>query len=71
MWKRLGFRIICRWGQTGRGALPLPEGKQKSYAPGEVPAPLVYVVTPGFMRAMGIRMEGRDFTWADRVGARM
>ena len=48
---------------------PLPEGKQKSYAPGEVPSPLVYVVTPGFMRAMGIRMEGRDFTWADRVGS--
>jgi predicted permease len=26
---------------------------------------LVYVVTPGFIRAMGIRMHGRDFTWAD------
>ena len=48
---------------------PLPQGKQKAYAPGEVPSPLVYVVTPGFMRAMGIRMEGRDFTWADRVGS--
>jgi predicted permease len=48
---------------------PVPEGRQKQYAPGEVPGPLVYVVTPGFMRAMGIRMEGRDFTWADRLGS--
>jgi predicted permease len=46
---------------------PVPEGRQKQYKPGEVPGPLVYVVTPGFMRAMGIRMEGRDFTWADGI----
>jgi hypothetical protein len=25
----------------------------------------VYVITPGFIRAMGIRFQGRDFTWAD------
>src|ERR1700728_2001506 len=42
-----------------------PEPKGKVIAPGELPDPLVYVVTPGFIRAMGIRMQGRDFTWAD------
>jgi len=31
---------------------PVPQGK--TFAPGELPAPLVYVVTPGFIRAMGI-----------------
>ena len=42
---------------------PVPKGK--TFAPGELPDPLVYVITPGFIRAMGIRMHGRDFTWAD------
>jgi predicted permease len=41
--------------------------KGKVYRPGEVPSPLVYVVTPGFLRAMGIGLRGRDFTWADRA----
>jgi predicted permease len=43
--------------------MPVPKGK--SFAPGELPDPLVYVTTPGFIRAMGIRLHGRDFTWAD------
>jgi predicted permease len=42
---------------------PAPKGR--TFAPGELPEPLVYVITPGFIRAMGIRMHGRDFTWAD------
>jgi predicted permease len=42
---------------------PIPKGK--TVAPGELPQPLVYVITPGFIRAMGIRMQGRDFTWTD------
>lgn len=42
---------------------PVPQGK--TFRPGELPDPLVYVVTPGFIRAMGIRMHGRDFTWSD------
>ncbi len=42
---------------------PVPKGK--TFAPGELPEPLVYVVTPGFMRAMGIHLQGRDFTWSD------
>jgi predicted permease len=42
---------------------PVPEGK--TFAPNELPSPLVYVITPGFMHAMGIRVRGRDFTWLD------
>jgi predicted permease len=42
---------------------PVPQGK--TFAPGELPDPLVYVITPGFIRAMGIGLRGRDFTWAD------
>jgi predicted permease len=42
---------------------PTPQGK--TFAPGELPDPLVYVVTPGFVRAMGIGLHGRDFTWTD------
>jgi predicted permease len=42
---------------------PAPKGK--AFAPGELPEPLVYVVTPGFLRAMGIGLHGRDFTWSD------
>ncbi len=44
---------------------PLPKGK---YGPNDhphFPSPLVYVVTPGYFRAMGMRVEGRDFTWDD------
>jgi predicted permease len=42
---------------------PVPKGK--IFAPGELPDPLVYVISPGFIRAMGIGLHGRDFTWAD------
>ena len=42
-----------------------PEPQGKTFAPGMLPDPLVYVITPGFIRAMGIRLRGRDFTWAD------
>jgi predicted permease len=42
---------------------PVPKGRV--FAPGELPEPLVYVITPGFLRAMGIGLRGRDFTWAD------
>ncbi|HEY6372239.1 MAG TPA: ABC transporter permease [Candidatus Sulfotelmatobacter sp.] len=42
---------------------PVPKGK--IFGPGELPDPLVYVITPGFIHAMGIRLHGRDFTWAD------
>jgi predicted permease len=42
---------------------PVPQGK--TFAPGELPDPLVYVVTPGFIHAMGTRLRGRDFSWSD------
>jgi predicted permease len=31
-----------------------------------VPSPLVYVVSPGYLHAMGTRLRGRDFSWSDR-----
>jgi len=46
---------------------PVPQGK--TFAPGELPAPLVYVITPGFIRAMGIHLHGRDFSWADGLNS--
>ena len=42
---------------------PWPKGIRR---PEKTPAgPLVYVVTPGYLRAMGTRLRGRDFTWDD------
>jgi predicted permease len=41
----------------------VPQGK--SFKPGELPDPLVYVITPGFVGAMGMRLHGRDFAWSD------
>jgi predicted permease len=42
---------------------PFPKGVK---APDKLPAgPLVYVVTPGYLRAMGTGLQGRDFTWDD------
>ena len=35
-----------------------PRVKGKTYRPGELPSPLVYVVTPGYLRAMGMRLRG-------------
>lgn len=44
----------------------VPQPKGKTFAPGTLPAPLVYVISPGFIRAMGIPLRGgRDFTWDD------
>ena len=43
--------------------LPLPKGIKP---PDKQPAgPLVYVVSPGYIRAMGTRLTGRDFDWSD------
>ncbi len=43
--------------------LPLPKGVKP---PDKLPAgPLVYVVTPGYIHTMGMRLRGRDFTWDD------
>ena len=42
--------------------------KGRTYRDGELPNPLIYVVTPGYLRAMGMRLQGRDFTWDDSPG---
>jgi len=42
---------------------PMPQGK--TYPEGALPSPLVYVCTPGYVRAMGMHVRGRDFTWND------
>ena len=45
--------------------LPFPRGVK----PPEnlhVAGPLVYVISPGYLRAMGTKLRGRDFTWNDR-----
>jgi predicted permease len=50
-------------GQNRAWGTPWPRGiARPDKAPG---SPLVYVVTPGFLRAMGTTMRGRDFTWDD------
>ena len=39
--------------------------KGKHYRPGELPGAFVYIVSPGYLSAMGMRLRGRDFTWQD------
>lgn len=41
----------------------IPKGR--TYRQGELPDCLVYMTTPGYVRAMGMRLHGRDFTWDD------
>jgi len=42
-----------------------PRIKGKNYKPGELPGAFVYIISPGYLRAMGMRLRGRDFTWQD------
>ncbi|MDE3200492.1 MAG: ABC transporter permease [Acidobacteriota bacterium] len=50
-------------GQNRAWGTPLPEGIKP---PNKIPAgPLVYVATPGYLRAMGTPLRGRDFAWSD------
>jgi predicted permease len=58
-----GFVDFLPLGPNREWDAPVPQGKKASE--GEWPDPLVYVVTPGFVRAMGMHLHGRDFTWAD------
>jgi predicted permease len=47
---------------------PVPQGK--TYPKGtHLPSPLVYVCTPGFIPAMGMHLQGRDFSWSDGPNA--
>jgi len=45
--------------------VPTPQGK--TFPEGALPSPLVYVCSPGYFRAMGMRVHGRDFTWSDNL----
>jgi predicted permease len=50
-------------GKNRTWGTPFPKGVKR---PDKMPAgPLVYVVTPGYLRAMGTGLRGRDFTWDD------
>jgi putative ABC transport system permease protein len=50
-------------GQNREWGIPFPKGVKP---PNKMPAgPLVYVSTPGYIRAMGTRIAGRDFNWDD------
>ncbi|MDE1176455.1 MAG: ABC transporter permease [Edaphobacter sp.] len=42
-----------------------PAVKGKTYRPGEIQDAFVYVVSPGYLPAMGMRLRGRDFGWQD------
>jgi predicted permease len=42
-----------------------PRIKGKNYKPGELPGAFVYIISPGYLKAMGMRLRGRDFTWQD------
>jgi predicted permease len=42
-----------------------PRLKGKTYRPGEVKGAFVYIVSPGYIPTMGMRLRGRDFTWQD------
>lgn len=57
-----GFTDYLPLGQNRSWGLPFPKGVS---APQGVDGPLVYVITPGYMRAMGTPIRGRDFTWSD------
>lgn len=50
-------------GQNRAWGTPLPEGIKP---PNKIPSgPLVYVASPGYLRAMGTPLRGRDFAWSD------
>jgi predicted permease len=42
-----------------------PSIKGKHYNRGELPGAFVYMITPGYFQAMGMKLRGRDFTWSD------
>jgi predicted permease len=46
--------------------LPFPKGVKRPENL-HVAGPLVYVISPGYLRAMGTKLRGRDFTWNDRT----
>jgi predicted permease len=51
-------------GQNRAWGTPIPKGRNRSDFK-KIAGPLVYVISPGYMRAMGTSLRGRDFTWDD------
>ncbi len=51
-------------GQNRAWGVSIPKGRNGADFK-NAPSPLVYVISPGYMRAMGTRLRGRDFTWDD------
>ncbi|MBV8632101.1 MAG: ABC transporter permease [Silvibacterium sp.] len=58
-----GIADFLPLGQNRAWGTPVPKGR--TYPDGSLPEPLVYVITPGYVQAMGMRLHGRDFTWSD------
>jgi predicted permease len=48
------------WGLPWPKGVPVPKDLH-------VAGPLVYVISPGYLRAMGTRVRGRDFNWSDNT----
>jgi len=59
----VGISDYLPLGQNRSWGTPWPQGVARPDAVQS--GPLVYVVTPGYMHAMGTRISGRDFTWDD------
>ena len=57
-----GFTDYLPLGQNRSWGLPFPKGVK---VPDHLAGPLVYVISPGYMHAMGTAIRGRDFTWSD------
>lgn len=58
----VGFTDYLPLGQNRSWGLPFPKGVKP---PANLAGPLVYVISPGYMRAMGTSIRGRDFAWSD------
>jgi predicted permease len=58
-----GFADFMPLGRNRAWGTPTPKGK--IFPEGALHGPLVYVISPGYMRAMGMRLHGRDFAWSD------
>jgi len=58
-----GFADYLPLGRNRAWGTPTPKGK--TFPEGALHGPLVYVISPGYMAAMGMRVHGRDFTWDD------
>lgn len=62
--KAAGISDFLPLGQNRSWGLPFPKGVRP---PNKLPSgPLVYVVSPGYLGAMGTSIRGRDFNWSDR-----